>query len=244
MCTYLTKNRLINQSNQAVSSLKNLAAYGTTDSNVEGDTMISSDTDSSFYVCDNAATGHICKDKSLFSGDLVPLIYIISTANGIDSPTLMGNVNLHLRDNEGNKHEFNLTEVNYIANSPVNLLSLRQLAEHYPNENGTLDQNGTGINSIMTVTRFTGTRSSSPKHFQLQVQAYQNVSLILAILNYWLLFSIWLNSTMTEFTGHLHLKLRLLTLPLMIMVMSLLQWILREVFLLLCLLQLKMLYLS
>jgi hypothetical protein len=62
--------------------------------------MISFDTDSLFWVCDNAATGHISKDKSLFSGELVLLIYIVSTANGIDSPTLMGNVNLHLRDNE------------------------------------------------------------------------------------------------------------------------------------------------
>ena len=90
--------------------------------------MISFDTDSLFWVCDNAATGHISNIKSLFSGDLVPLIYIVSTANGIDSPTLMGNVNLHLRDNEGNKHEFNLTKVNYMPKSPVNLLSLQQLA--------------------------------------------------------------------------------------------------------------------
>jgi hypothetical protein len=119
--------------------------YATADSDIEGEMMISFNTDSLFWVCDNAATGHICKDKSLFSGNLVPLIYIVSTANGINSPTLMGNVNLHLRDNEGNKHEFNLTEVNYMLNSPVNLLSLQQSAEHYPNENGTSDQNGTGI---------------------------------------------------------------------------------------------------
>jgi len=31
------------------------------------------DTDSSFWVCDNSATGHICKDKLLFTGDLVLL---------------------------------------------------------------------------------------------------------------------------------------------------------------------------
>ncbi len=54
--------------------------------------MISFDTDSSFWVWDNAAMGHICKDKSLFSGDLVPSIYEVSTANGIDSPSLMGTV--------------------------------------------------------------------------------------------------------------------------------------------------------
>ncbi len=91
------------------------------------------------FTHNNAATGHICKDKPLFSGDLVPSIYIISTANEIDSPTLMGNVNLHLRDNEENKQEFNSTDMNYMPNSPVNLLSLRWLAEQYPNENGTPD---------------------------------------------------------------------------------------------------------
>jgi hypothetical protein len=124
MCAYCTKNRLIDQCNHTVSSLKNLAAYAAVNSDTERDTIISFDTDSSFWVCGNAAAGHICKVKSLFSGDLVPLIYIVSTANGIDSPTLIGNVNSHLRDNEENKHEFNLTKVNYMPNSPVNLLPL------------------------------------------------------------------------------------------------------------------------
>jgi hypothetical protein len=73
------------------------------------DAMISFDTDSSFWVCNNAATGHICKDKSLFSGNLVPSIYEVSTANGTDSPSLMGTVILRFRDNKEAKHEFILT---------------------------------------------------------------------------------------------------------------------------------------
>ena len=96
----------------------------TVNSDVDNDTMILFDTDSSFWVCHNAATGHICNDKSLFSGNLVPSVYTVNTAKGIDSPTLMGIVNLHIRDDDGNRHEFNLTEVNYMPNSPVNLLSL------------------------------------------------------------------------------------------------------------------------
>jgi hypothetical protein len=63
-------------------------------------------------------------EKSLFSGDLVPSIYKVSTANGTDSPTLMGTVILQLRDNEGVVHNFTLTHVNYMPKSPVNLLSL------------------------------------------------------------------------------------------------------------------------
>ena len=105
------------------------------------------DTDSSFWVCDNAATGHICRDKSLFSGDLVPLIYEVSTANGIDSPTLMGTIILRPRDIEGVMHKFTLTHVNYMPKSPVNLVSLQRLAGHHSNLDGTPDQDGRGINS-------------------------------------------------------------------------------------------------
>ncbi len=123
-----------------------MAAYRTSDS-LRDESMLSFDTDLSFWVCDNAATSHICRKKSLFSGNLVPSIYKISTANGIDSPSLMGTVILWLRDNEGIMHEFALTHVNYMPKSPVNLLSLWWLAENYCNSDGIPDQDGTGINS-------------------------------------------------------------------------------------------------
>ncbi len=90
------------------------------------------DTDSSFWVCDNSATGHICKDKSLFTGDLVPSIFDIGSATGILTPTLMGTVTLRLTGDEGVFHSFELTNVNYLPNSPVNLLLLWRLAELYP----------------------------------------------------------------------------------------------------------------
>jgi len=44
------------------------------------------DTDSSFWVCDNSATGRICNDKSLFSGELVPSIYTVGAAKGTSEP--------------------------------------------------------------------------------------------------------------------------------------------------------------
>jgi hypothetical protein len=55
--------------------------------------LSSFDTDSSFWVCDNAATGHIFKEKLLFTGDLIPSIYEIGMAAGKSIPTLMGMVN-------------------------------------------------------------------------------------------------------------------------------------------------------
>jgi hypothetical protein len=58
----------------------------------------------------------------------------------------MGTVILCITDDDGVKHEFELTHVNYLPHSPVNLLSLCWLAEQYPNENGKPDQYGTGVN--------------------------------------------------------------------------------------------------
>jgi len=105
------------------------------------------DTDSSFWVCDNSATGHICNSKSLFSGELVPLIYIVGAATGTSEPTLMGTIVLRLTDDKGDKHTFMLTHVNYMPKSPVNLLSTRVLSEQLMNEYG-FDRQGAGIASV------------------------------------------------------------------------------------------------
>jgi hypothetical protein len=50
-----------------------------------------------------------------------------------------------LTDNEGEKPSFVLNNVNYLLNSPVNLLSLCWLAELYLDSAGYPDRNGTGI---------------------------------------------------------------------------------------------------
>ena len=145
--SYRTKHRQLDWCKQTETSLIRLAAHTTSDSLGDESMLSFFDTDSSFWVCDNAATGHICRDKSLFSGDHVPSIHKVSTENGIDLPTLIRTVILRLRDNAGIMHEFRLTHVNYMPNSSVNLLSLQRLAEHYSNSDGTLDQDSTGINS-------------------------------------------------------------------------------------------------
>jgi hypothetical protein len=103
--------------------------------------------DSSFLVCDNSATGHICNNKALFTDELVPSIYQVGSATGILVPNLMGTVILCVMDDEGVKHSFTLENVNYLPNFPVNILSLRPLAELYPDNLGHPDRSGTGITS-------------------------------------------------------------------------------------------------
>jgi hypothetical protein len=65
----------------------------------------------------------------LFTDELIPSIFVVGSATGISTPTLMGTVTLTITDIEGVKHSFVLKNVNYLPNSPVNILSLRCLAE-------------------------------------------------------------------------------------------------------------------
>jgi hypothetical protein len=56
------------------------------------DPLSSFDMDSSFWVCGNSATGHICNNKALFADELVPSIFQVGSATGILVPNLMGTV--------------------------------------------------------------------------------------------------------------------------------------------------------
>ena len=98
------------------------------------DPLSSFDTDSSFWVCDNSATGHICNNKALFTDNLVPSIFEIGSATGITLPTLMGTVILRVTDDEGEKHSFTLKNVNYLPDSPVNIFLISRLAELYSDD--------------------------------------------------------------------------------------------------------------
>jgi hypothetical protein len=85
--------------------------------------------------------------KSLFSGQLIPLICTVGAATGTSEPTPMGTVVLRLTDVNGDKHIFMLTHINYMPKSPVNLLSMRVLGKQFTNEHG-FDRQGTGISSV------------------------------------------------------------------------------------------------
>ncbi len=99
-------------------SILALAAYLTFTATAKLSKLSFFHTDSSFWVCDKSATGHICKDKSLFTGDFVPSIFEVGSATGILNPTLMGYSTVDRW--WGILHSFELTNVNYLPNSPVN----------------------------------------------------------------------------------------------------------------------------
>ncbi len=126
----------LRESTSHATSLFTIAAYSTLAASAQLSDLSFFDTDSSFWVYNNSATGHTCKDKSLFTGDLVPSIFEVGSATGILTPTLMGTVILWLTDDEGVNHSFELDNVNYLPEFSVNLLSLWRLAELYPDMSG------------------------------------------------------------------------------------------------------------
>ena len=93
----------------AASQIEPIMAYTTSAENVGaadfGDNnMASFDSDSSFWVCDNSATGHICNNRSLFLGKLEPSKVNVGSANGVSTGKLMGKVRFSVLDDEGVSH--------------------------------------------------------------------------------------------------------------------------------------------
>ena len=78
------------------------------DDNMGMDSRVAFDTDSTFWVCNNSTTGHVCNDKSLFHGPLIPSHYQIGSATGTSSPDLMGTAILWVKDDNGIEHTFTL----------------------------------------------------------------------------------------------------------------------------------------
>ena len=99
------------------------------------------DTDSVFFICDNLTTKNICNDiQKIVPGTLQQTNKILMTANGTGPCLQEGTVCLQLQDDMGTEHIVILDNCLYHPNLPVNLLSMRHLAEKFINENGNPDK--------------------------------------------------------------------------------------------------------
>jgi hypothetical protein len=104
-------------------------------------TQVHFDTDSVFFVCDNSTTGHICNDiKKFVPGSLWQTNKSLTTANGTGACLQKGTVWKRLIDDAGTQHIFILDNCLYHPDSPVNLLSIRHLAEKFIDANGNPDK--------------------------------------------------------------------------------------------------------
>ena len=108
------------------------------------------DTDNQFVICDNAANTHICNDKRMFINltDEVNPSTVATIAGKNSLPKGIGTVKWTWLDDDGRQHEYELKDVYYFPQSPVNILSVTTFA------NDLKDEEGTGIDTKAKYSRF------------------------------------------------------------------------------------------
>ncbi len=94
-------------------------AFGLTTSFADVDTEKLNTQISSFFVCDNSTTGHICNDiRKFVPGSIRQTNKSLTTANGTGSCLQEGTVKIRLIDDAGTQHIFILDNCLYHPESP------------------------------------------------------------------------------------------------------------------------------
>ena len=102
------------------------------------------ETDASFIVCDNSANTHICKDRSMFVDFKDTTSGMVAAIGGkLNRPQGIGTVEWTWKDDEGTPHKIRLEKTLYFPQSPINIMSVTELAKQLE------DEEGTGINTKM-----------------------------------------------------------------------------------------------
>jgi hypothetical protein len=142
-----------------------------------------------------------------------PLNQYCWCSNGNIRTDFDGNNHSSTTDNNGKKHTFTLTHVNYMPKLPVNIMSTWVLSEQYVDENE-LDKKGTGVCSIHDDPILFGIMVNSSKYSGCILLVYLNVFLILAILIWIPSQHFWCSIMMIQSIWHLLQRIKTLNLQL------------------------------
>ena len=114
------------------------------------DQSIKFDTDSSTIICDNSANAHICNDKTMFISPpcRTDQHYAATIGGAKNSATGMGTTRWRWKDDGGKQHMIDVVNVLYLPQSPLNILSITSLADHFNYDDGT------GINNKLSKSHF------------------------------------------------------------------------------------------
>jgi hypothetical protein len=76
------------------------------------------------FVNDTGSSDHLCKDKNLYIGDIIPLQHVkLQGVGGLTEAKGYGTIRFSLFDGDGVKHAFTIHNVLYVPAAPMNLLS-------------------------------------------------------------------------------------------------------------------------
>ena len=90
-------------------------------------------------VCDNSANAHIFRHRHMFVGKIgkIDPRNGVATIGGEDlRPSGIGMVKCSWDDDEGKTHNFFLVKTLFFPTSPVNIISVSRLADHFNDDEG------------------------------------------------------------------------------------------------------------
>ena len=109
------------------------------DDKVGSSASVRFDADSVTVVCDNSANVHVCNDKSCFVGEItMDRSLQVATIGGKENTSAgIGTVQWKWKDDDGVFHTFEIRDVLYFPESPVNILSVTKFADQLNDDEGT-----------------------------------------------------------------------------------------------------------
>ena len=97
------------------------------------------DTDSSEILVDNSANVHICNDKKMCVGKLRSCsnAHVCTIGGKNNSPSGLGTVKWTWKNDDGEAHTFEVTNVLYFTESSINILGVTAFANQFDDDTGT-----------------------------------------------------------------------------------------------------------
>jgi hypothetical protein len=101
------------------------------DDKVSSSSSVRFDADSVTVICDNSANVHVCNTKSCFVGEIqMDKSLQVATIGGRQNASAgIGTVRWKWNDDDGVSHTFEIRDVLYFPESPVNILSVTKFAD-------------------------------------------------------------------------------------------------------------------
>ena len=101
--------------------------------------MVYFDIDTDFVSYDNSANMHICNNKKMFTHycNLTDVQNVATIGGKNSKPTGIGTIKWSWWDDNGTTHQYELQDVYYFPQSPVNILSVTEFAKFLKDEHGT-----------------------------------------------------------------------------------------------------------
>ena len=111
------------------------SAYNVDDKVKQSNDTSRFDTDASFVVCDNSANTHICNNRDMFVTFNATTSGLVATiGEKLNHPAGIGTVKWTWKDDGGEVHTKKLENKLYFSKSPINIMSVTELAKQFNDE--------------------------------------------------------------------------------------------------------------